>query len=649
MADRARPSDQEREVAGGWRWAPVDAYARMIREPRHGRLVRHYLIISVLLLGGGLIASSLAELYFHYQESRAYLGLVQREIAAAAAFKIERFVLDIEQAARVATKDLNIARRGLTPEHQFELDKLFMMSRAIAEVVAFDRDGNPRAQMSRFRLPEGTRNQAASAAFQEAMKGKTYFSPVYFVRGSEPYMTLAVPIERFAGEVIGVLRAEVSLRHIGEVVSSIQVGTLGYVYVASRSGVLVAHPELDLVLQQRDVGHLRQVIGAFEPLATWGTVTGLVSSGLLGNQVFSTSVVIPRLDWAVIVERPVEEAYAPLYASIMRTATLLLVGLGMALLAGVYVARRVVQPLQKLRQGLERIGRGELESRVELRTGDEFEIVGDELNRMAAALQGAYTGLEHKVAERTRELTILNEHLDEANKLKSKFLANVSHELRTPLNAIIGFTRLVLRKTEGQVPALQRENLQKVLISGEHLLTLINGLLDLSKIEAGRMEVFAESFRLEELIRVAAATVEPMLKDGRVRFVAQIQPDIPTLHTDRQKLKQVIINLLSNAAKFTEQGEIRVAAWHKDAVLTVAVSDTGIGMKKEVLDYIFEEFRQVDMSSTRKYGGTGLGLAIVKRLVHLLGGEIRVDSEPGQGSRFTLAIPLTLIDDERRP
>ncbi len=218
----------------------------------------------------------------------------------------------------------------------------------------------------------------------------------------------------------------------------------------------------------------------------------------------------------------------------------------------------------------------------------------------------------------------------------------MSHELRTPLNAIIGFTRLVLRKTEGQIPALQKENLRKVSASAEHLLNLINGLLDLSKIEAGRMEVFVESFKLDELVHIVLSTVEPMVKDDHVRLIREIAPDIPILNTDREKLKQILLNLLSNAAKFTERGEIKISAWQENGALKLVVSDTGIGMKKEVLDHIFEEFRQADMSSTRKYGGTGLGLAITKRFVHLLNGDLSVKSEVGKGTTFTITLPASL-------
>jgi signal transduction histidine kinase/HAMP domain-containing protein len=241
-----------------------------------------------------------------------------------------------------------------------------------------------------------------------------------------------------------------------------------------------------------------------------------------------------------------------------------------------------------------------------------------------------------------REIEEKGRQLEAANRHKSDFLANVSHDLRTPLNSIIGFTRIVLRRTGDQIPDLQKENLQKVLISSEHLLSLINTLLDLAKIEAGKMEIIAEAVRVEDIVSMATATVEPLLKDGRVRFVKDIPPDLPLLNTDRDKLKQILLNLLSNAAKFTEKGEIKVAAWQENGNVKLIVSDTGIGMKKEALDHIFEEFRQAEKTTASQYGGTGLGLAIVKRFINLMGGDIGVESEVGKGSKFTITIPISL-------
>jgi signal transduction histidine kinase len=781
---------------------------------RRERLLRDYFLISVLLIGGGLITSGLIEIYYRYQESQEQLALLQKEIASGAAFKIEQFVQEIHNILKGATKSRDIAPKGLTPEFRFELEKLLIIAPAVTEALAVDENGTIQVQASRLRtvLPDAKKDLSASPSFRQARQGKSYFGQVYFVRGSEPYMTIAVPIERFAGDVIGVLQAEVNLKYIGDVVSNIRVGKAGHAYAISRAGELIAHPDISLVLQRRNVLHLEQANAAFRASPGLVAPNAIVAADLQGKRVLSSFALIPTLDWAVVLERPVEEAYETLYASMIRTSTLFMIGLGMALIASLFLARRVVRPVRILRQGVERIGSGDLAYRLDLKTGDEMEILADEFNKMTSQLQESYVNLEQKVEARTKELTesleqqtatsqvlgvisssprdlqpvfetmlanatrlgssdygaifrfdgevfrlasaqyvsphmtvladrsfppdprtavgrvglekkmvhipdvtadpnwnppeeyrkegirsVLavpmlkennlvgaivvyrreiqpftesqiallktfadqaviaienvrlfkeledkNQQLETANRHKSQFLANVSHELRTPLNSIIGFTRLVLRKIEGQIEKLQKENLQKVLISAEHLLKLINGLLDLAKIEAGRMEVYAETFKIDDVVRVATATVEPMLRNGNVRLVTEMSPGLPAIKTDRDKLKQVILNLLSNSAKFTEAGEIKVAAWSENSSMKLAISDTGIGMNKDALNFIFDEFRQVDMSTTRKYGGTGLGLAIVKRLIDLLGGEIGVESEVGKGSKFTITLPLEL-------
>ena len=779
---------------------------------QRARLMRDYFLISVLLVGGGLTASGLIEIYFRYQESQQHLAHLQREIAAGAAVKIERFVQEIHNTLKGATRSREIAPKGLTTEFRFELEKLLLIAPAITEALALNQSGAIQVQASRLRtvLPETKKDLAISPAFLHAKQGKSFFGTVYFVRGSEPYMTIAVPIERFAGDVIGVLQAEVNLKYIGDVVTNLTIGKAGYAYVISRSGELIAHPDISLVLQRRNVSLLESTKAAFSGKTGISSQHALVTPNIQGKNVLSSSALIPGLDWAIIVDRPVEEAYEPVYASMLRTSGLLLVGLGMALIASLFLARRVVRPVRILREGVERIGTGDLSYRLDLKTGDEIEVLADEFNKMTSRLRESYANLEHKVEDRTRELTeslaqqtatseilgiiassptdlqpvldalaesaarlceansaqiyradgnILrlaayhgslpateeipivrssvagrvfldrrtihiedlaaevetefpaakqaqerfghrtllatpllregialgvigirrtevrpftdkqtallktfadqaviaienvrlfqelgekNEQLEVASKHKSQFLANVSHELRTPLNSIIGFTRIVLRRSEGKIDVLQKENLQKVLISAEHLLNLINGLLDLAKIEAGRMEIYAETFKLEEIVRIATATVEPMLRNGNVRLVTEIAADLPLIKTDRDKLKQVVLNLLSNSAKFTEKGEIKVAAWTVNGSMKLAVSDTGIGMNQDAINYIFEEFRQVDMSTTRKYGGTGLGLAIVKRLTNLLGGDIAVESEEGKGTKFTVTLPMEL-------
>ncbi|MGE0680438.1 MAG: AAA family ATPase [Candidatus Binatia bacterium] len=258
--------------------------------------------------------------------------------------------------------------------------------------------------------------------------------------------------------------------------------------------------------------------------------------------------------------------------------------------------------------------------------------------------------LEQKVEERTRalqeknwELEIANQQVQEASRRKSQFLAGMSHELRTPMNAILGFTRLVLRRAGDLLPERQRDNLVKVRESADHLLGLINQLLDLSRLESGHMEIHPEPLDVKQLIVACCELVSPLVKPD-VQLTQKIAETIGEACTDEEGLRHVVINLLSNAIKFTDVGEVMVQVQaerqsHNDATLVITVADTGIGIPADALDTIFEEFQQVE-GGTQKREGTGLGLPIAKRWVELLGGSIEVESELGKGSTFTVSIPV---------
>jgi PAS domain S-box-containing protein len=244
---------------------------------------------------------------------------------------------------------------------------------------------------------------------------------------------------------------------------------------------------------------------------------------------------------------------------------------------------------------------------------------------------------DRKQAE--EELRKAKAEAEQANHAKSAFLANMSHELRTPLNAIIGFTRIVRRKGADVLPEKQTENLDKVLTSADNLLNLINTVLDIAKIEAGRMDVLPANFRFGPMIDLCANTAQPLLLPT-VTLEKQVDENITTIYSDQDKIRQIILNLLSNAAKFTHEGKITLSAKQENNHLYISVADTGIGISAEALPHIFKEFEQADTTTTRKYGGTGLGLTISRNLARLLGGDLTVQSEFGQGSTFTLVIPV---------
>jgi signal transduction histidine kinase len=271
-----------------------------------------------------------------------------------------------------------------------------------------------------------------------------------------------------------------------------------------------------------------------------------------------------------------------------------------------------------------------------------------EKSRLYEQLKQASAKLELKVREATGELVRRNEllqrqaiELEQASQLKSQFLANMSHEFRTPLNAILGYTSMLLAGVNGEMSGSQKKNLARVDSNAKHLLSIINDLLDISRIEAGKMPLHLEEFALPTLVGEVLAEVEPLISRARLSASTEMSTGLPVVVSDRQKLKQIVLNLLTNAIKFTPLGSVKVACRYDAGRQEFAISviDTGIGIADRDLTKIFEDFRQADDSVTRQYGGAGLGLSICRRLSAILGGRIEVQSRLGQGSAFTFYVP----------
>jgi signal transduction histidine kinase len=262
-----------------------------------------------------------------------------------------------------------------------------------------------------------------------------------------------------------------------------------------------------------------------------------------------------------------------------------------------------------------------------------------EISRTNKRLAHLSTNLQEEVALQTVQLQEARLIADDANTAKSRFLANMSHELRTPLNAIIGYSEMLVDEAKDNQHESMATDLVRIHTSGKHLLGLINDVLDLSKVEAGRMDLIIDEFDVEQLVTDVSATVQPLLAKNHNRLETRVALDAGAMNADSIKLRQILLNLLSNASKFTDNGTVRLDARREKNSMVFEVSDTGLGMTEEQLSRLFQPFAQAESDTSRKFGGTGLGLAISRRFAELMGGSINVESTPGQGTTFTLTLP----------
>ena len=965
------------------------------REPAGGprrRLFRKYVVLLVGLVSVVLLVNAGLYFWFSYNENKTAAFRIQQEKAESAARRIGEFMDEIERQLGWINAPQWAA--GPIEQRRFDYFRLLRQAPAITELIQLDETGKEQLEVSRLTMDVvgSGKDYSQNPAFTEARRQRVWFSPVYFRKESEPYMTLAMAQ---TGRNAGVTIAEVNLKLIWDVITGMKMGEGGYAYVVDRDGRLIAHPDISLVLRNTDLSNLPQVVAARVEAsgAPAAGPTTMVAKGINGNSVLTTHAAITPLGWTVFVELPMSEALAPLYASALRSAALLALALGLAALAALFLARRMTVPIRQLQTGAARIGVGELDRRIDIRTGDELEGLAGEFNRMAADLQKSYAELEMKVEERTAklkealdqqtataevlgvinsspgdlnpvfdamlqkatklceavhgqlaifegdqyrtvaacgepgfvdfvlnrgpvlpgsgtviariydgestvhihdvtadetsrpsklvrkanklggfrtmlgialrkedrllgsiivyrqevraftdqqiavlqnfgaqaviamenarlltelrvrtaelgrsvdELTMLSEvgqavsstlnlsavlstiltrsvglagadagaifrynraersfrlveavgwdealarsvsdlpivesetamgeaaarrapiqiadlaqrpsaplrdinlaagfrgvliiplvgperilgalvlqrravgefppetvrlmqtlasqsvlaiqnarlfreiadkseQLALASEHKSQFLANMSHELRTPLNAILGYAELLVDGVYGQLPDRPRGVLERIQNNGKHLLTLINDVLDLAKIEAGQLTLTIEDYSMPEVVKSVVTATEPLATSKGLKFTAALQDDMPNAHGDARRVSQVLLNVVGNAIKFTDQGEVEIRAAADKGHFVLTVRDTGPGIAETDQDRIFGEFQQIDNTNTRKKGGTGLGLAISKRMVEMQGGTISVDSVLGEGSTFRVVLPV---------
>ncbi len=778
-----------------------------------GHLFRKYLLLILSLVMAVLMVSGAISLYFSYQENKAALASLQQVKAAGAASRIEQYIQQL--AEQLSFASLPMFDEEDLEARRIEFLRLLRQVPEVTDVAQLDGSGREQVAVSRLGMDamRSGKDRSAEAAFQNARPGSPWFGPVYFYKDTEPYMTVAI---RSGGDKGALTVADLNLKFIWDVISRISTDDTGKAYVVDSSGLLVADPDIGLVLRKTSLASLPHVRAAAASKAPGPQA--MVTHDLEGATVLTSVTAIEPLGWNVFVERPIAEVYAKLNASILRTGLLLLAGLMVSAVAAWVLARNMVRPIRTLAEGARRVGEGELNAQIVVRTGDELEALADQFNRMSAQLRESYGELERKVERRTAELTaslefqtaaaellrvlshspadlepvleaiaehsvlrcradaskiwlqegdhfravtgyqadgrsgpvrddalpmsarsavgrafvecrtvhvedveqladwrpsaphkaprrnevrtvlatpmvregasigiiavlrkdvrpfsdaevrlvetfadqaviaIQNERLfreiqnkgrelEVANRHKSEFLANMSHELRTPLNAIIGFSEVLTERMFGEVNDKQMEYLQDIHSSGQHLLTLINDVLDLSKIEAGRMELDLSCFDLGLLMEDAMTLVRERAQRDGVLVSLEVGEGLVEWVADARKVKQVVVNLLSNAVKFTPcGGSVQLRARRLDAagqsVAEISVADTGVGIAPEDQALVFDEFRQAGSDAAHRAEGTGLGLALAKRFVELHGGSIRLHSRPGEGSTFSFLLPM---------
>jgi two-component system, NtrC family, sensor kinase len=636
------------------------------------RLFIKYVALFVAVVVLALLANGVFEIWFAYQENKTSLITIQHEQAEGAAGKIEQFITEIESQVGWTTQlpwsDSTLDQR------RFDALRLLRQVPAITELAQIDSTGHEQLRVSRLTMDvvgSGV-DYSQKPEFTQAVAHKVYYGPVYFRRESEPYMTLSLAGTR---RDTGVSIAQVNLKLIWDVVSKIKVGKRGRAYVVDADGRLIAHPDISLVLRNTDMSKLDQVRTGRAALASNSGQQVQEAEDITGHRVLTAYAPVTPLGWLVFVETPIEEAYAPLYASIQRTGYVLFGALALAFIAGMFLAGRMVVPIQALRAGAARIGRGDLSQRIAIKTGDEVEALADQFNDMAGRLQESYAGLEQKVEDRTRALTesledlrTAQDRLVQTEKLASlgQLTAGIAHEIKNPLNFVNNFSGLSVElvdelhevlggvqtddKTRADIADLAdtlKGNLEKIVQHGKRADSIVKNMLLHSREGSGEHRPVDINAIVEESLNLAYHGARAEKQGFNITLERSFDPAAGEVDLFPQEVTRVLLNLISNGfyaatkRKGQDAGdsyEPTLAASTKDLGdrVEIRIRDNGTGIPPEVKEKMFNPF-----FTTKPAGeGTGLGLSISHDIiVKQHAGTIAVDTAPGEFTEFKIILP----------
>ncbi len=515
--------------------------------------------------------------------------------------------------------------------------------------------------------------------------GKPTWSPIY-AHAAEPTLLITAisPTYNERHKLLGVAATGLRLSRIGDFLRTLEIGKTGQILIMERSGTLIATSTDDMPFATNDEN--KQVpIQANEvddslTKATAQYVFSRFSNDLnqikqieqlecdIGSELYFLDIVPftdgRGLDWLIVVIIPESDFMAHINANTRNTMILSIIALVIAIVIGILTARWITNPILSINNVAKAIAQGQWNQRVPVERADEVGELAGSFNKMAEQLRESFETLEQRVEERTAQLAQAKEKAEEVNQAKSTFLSNMSHELRTPLNAILGFAQVMARNTT--LPSEHQENVGIIRRSGEHLLTLINQVLDLSKIEAGRTTLNPKNFDLHRLLHDVQDMFALKVDTKGLHLLFEQDESVPRyVRTDEVKLRQVLINLLNNAMKFTEEGGVAVRVRsnrfsdlptpahsqegkEKNAEafttnLYFEIEDSGPGIAPEEIDKVFEAFGQTE-TGRQSQEGTGLGLPISRKFVQLMGGDMRVKSQVGHGTLFTFEIQVQVVE-----
>jgi signal transduction histidine kinase/class 3 adenylate cyclase/ActR/RegA family two-component response regulator len=487
--------------------------------------------------------------------------------------------------------------------------------------------------------------------YQKAEKaGKPVWTDIYpFIgsKGTEQLgMSFVYPYKNEQNHLEGVLGSDFTLTRISDFLEGIKIGQSGKTFIVERSGLLVGgsfpYPSFDKNKQrlkafdveepliQATAKYLSHHNGSFTQI----THDEQIHFSFQGQrQLVHVSPFKNKfdLDWLIVVVVPEADFLERIQENTYNTVILTLIALVLATLIGILTSKWIVQPILRLNEAAKKLSDGDWEQTLPVGRSDELGELANSFNSMAKQLNASFKTLENQ-----------NIELQRLDKLKNEFLANTSHELRTPLNGIIGIADSLIDGATGPLPEQTRANLLMIVVSGRRLANLINNILDFSKLRHKNIELQLKSVGMREIVEVVFTLSKSLIGNKNLKFINAISPELPPVHADENRLQQILHNLVSNAIKFTDSGQIEISAEAKENFIVTSVFDTGIGIPENKLETIFESFEQGDGSTARVYGGTGLGLAVTKKLLELHQGEISVASEIDIGSRFTFTLPIAI-------